>query len=591
VFAVLGVLQGLAPTAAILASGLLISAMPQALRDGPGSAGAAHSLLGLGLFGAALLAGAVIGAVLDVQMHLLNGRYGRTVHQIVAHATLYAPGVAALDDPHVTGELAALDNFDRADAFLVTATSLRELLRRRSSGIGAFVVLAVFAWWAPLVMLAAWRGLSVGVRRWLAHGIELDSSVAATGLRRSRYLRDLAVEAGAAKEIRVFGLAQWLTRGYADSYRAALNAIWSGRRLGMRTVLLATSGVLAAHVAVLGAIGWGAATGTVTLAQLSVYGQAVLASGALGYMFGVELPLTRARQVAWQVLTLERTLLGAAGPRPAPRPDAARPDGAPLDVVLRDVWFTYPGGRAPTLRGLDLRIPAGQSVAVVGENGTGKSTLVKILCGLYEPDSGVVETNGVSPSAQSGGIAAIFQNFARFELSLRENVGFGCLAAMEDDDRLRRALADAGAGDLAQRLPHGWQTVLSARYPGGQDLSGGQWQKVALARALAAVGGGAGLLILDEPTASLDVRAEAELFERFSAATEGATTTIVITHRLASVRHVDRIVVIAGGQVVEDGSHDELIAAGGRYATMFALQAQRFAAPALIGSKDGAPDG
>jgi ATP-binding cassette subfamily B protein len=176
-------------------------------------------------------------------------------------------------------------------------------------------------------------------------------------------------------------------------------------------------------------------------------------------------------------------------------------------------------------------------------------------------------------------VAAIFQDFVRYPLSLRENVGFGSLSLLRDDAALEAALRDAGGAALPGRLPRGWETVLSREFEGGAELSGGQWQRVALARALAAVRGGAGLLILDEPTASLDVRAETELFERLLGLARGVTT-ILVSHRLASVRRADRIVVVDEGRVVEDGTHDALMRAGGRYARMYTLQAERFAAAA-----------
>jgi ATP-binding cassette subfamily B protein len=171
----------------------------------------------------------------------------------------------------------------------------------------------------------------------------------------------------------------------------------------------------------------------------------------------------------------------------------------------------------------------------------------------------------------------IFQDFVRYPLPLRENVGFGHLALLPDPAALEGALHDAGGAHLLAGLPAGWDTVLSRAFEGGADLSGGQWQRVALARALLAVRGGAGLLILDEPTASLDVRAETELFERFLELTRDVTT-ILVSHRLSSVRHADRIVVIDGGRVVEDGTHEQLMRDGRRYASLFSLQAERFAA-------------
>jgi ATP-binding cassette subfamily B protein len=258
-----------------------------------------------------------------------------------------------------------------------------------------------------------------------------------------------------------------------------------------------------------------------------------------------------------------------------------------MAVRLDGVRFTYRGRERPTLDGLTLHVPAGQALAVVGENGAGKSTLIKLLCGLYPPDGGRITLGGGrSPLQARGRVAVIFQDFVRYPLTLAENVGFGHLPLAGDPAALQAALADAGAGDLPGRLPRGWGTVLSREYEGGADLSGGQWQRVALARALAAVRGGAGLLILDEPTSSLDVRAETELFERFLRVTRGVTT-ILVSHRLSSVRHADRIVVIDGGRVVEDGAHDALMGAGGRYAAMFRLQARRFS-PARAGHVEAA---
>jgi ABC-type multidrug transport system fused ATPase/permease subunit len=208
----------------------------------------------------------------------------------------------------------------------------------------------------------------------------------------------------------------------------------------------------------------------------------------------------------------------------------------------------------------------------VGQNGAGKTTLAKLLCRLYDPEGGAILVDGVDlrqldVDSWRARVAAVFQDFIRFELPLRDNVAPGGAP----DDAVRTALAEAGAADLA-----GLDVPLARGYAGGTDLSGGQWQRIALARALCAVRLGAGLVILDEPTAQLDVRGEAEIFDRILAATRHATT-ILISHRFSTVRHADRICVLERGKVVELGSHDELIAAGGRYRTMFELQASRFA--------------
>jgi ATP-binding cassette, subfamily B, bacterial len=223
------------------------------------------------------------------------------------------------------------------------------------------------------------------------------------------------------------------------------------------------------------------------------------------------------------------------------------------------------------LAGFDLTIPAGSSLAIVGQNGAGKTTLAKLLCRLYDPQKGAIEVDGIDVrtfdlDGWRSRLTAVFQDFIRFELSLRDNVA----PTGAPDNVIEPALAKAGAEGLASL-----DTVLARGYPGGTDLSGGQWQRIALARALCAVGQGAGVVLLDEPTAQLDVRGEAEIFDRILDATRH-TTTILISHRFSTVRHADRICVLEHGKVVELGTHDELMAAGCRYRTMFELQASRF---------------
>jgi ABC-type multidrug transport system fused ATPase/permease subunit len=270
---------------------------------------------------------------------------------------------------------------------------------------------------------------------------------------------------------------------------------------------------------------------------------------------------------------------------PAMRPTGAlafgnlRADALPAkEIRLRDVSFTYPAangsGAPPVLEHFDLTIPAGSSLAIVGQNGAGKTTIAKLLCRLYDPQSGAITIDGTDLrefdlASWRARVTAVFQDFIRLELPLRENVA----PAGAPDETVLAALEAAGAANLASL-----DTILARGYTGGTDLSGGQWQRVALARALAAVTLGAGLVLLDEPTAQLDVRGEAEIFDRLLAATRHCTT-ILISHRFSTVRHADRICVLEKGRVVELGNHDELMALGGRYRTMFDLQAQRFHLP------------
>jgi ATP-binding cassette subfamily B protein len=294
------------------------------------------------------------------------------------------------------------------------------------------------------------------------------------------------------------------------------------------------------------------------------------------------------------MLEIERAV--ASDPRlnlPGGRPANGLPR---REIRFEALSFRYPDRAVDVFSELDLTIPAGRSLAIVGDNGAGKTTLIKLLARLYEPTSGRLTVDGVGldeydPRSWQRRIAAIFQDFVRYPLSAADNVGLGAIERLEDRAMLVDAARRAGALDLIERLPRGWETVLSRQFTDGADLSGGEWQRVALARALFAATGGAGVLVLDEPTAHLDVRAEAEFYDRFFDLTHGLTT-IVISHRFSTVRRADRIVVLDQGRVVEDGTHDGLIAAGGRYATMFRLQAARFVdGPPGDGQMNGRSDG
>jgi ABC-type multidrug transport system fused ATPase/permease subunit len=261
--------------------------------------------------------------------------------------------------------------------------------------------------------------------------------------------------------------------------------------------------------------------------------------------------------------------VGALPVSPTPKSAA----GMPLrEIRFRDVTFAYRPDLPNVLEGFDLTIPAGSSLAIVGVNGAGKTTLAKLLCRLYDPQQGSIEIDGtdlrdLDPDEWRTRVTAVFQDFVRFERSLRINVA----PRGAREESITGALDDAGARDLADL-----DTILAKGYAGGIDISGGQWQRVALARALCEVREGAGVVLLDEPTAQLDVRGEAEIFRRVLAATRH-TTTILVSHRFSTVRQADRICVVDKGRVVELGTHEELLEHGGRYRTMFDLQASRFA--------------
>ena len=395
--------------------------------------------------------------------------------------------------------------------------------------------------------------------------------------RMSRYTSGLTNTPPAAKEVRLFDALDWLEerfRGQWDELSSARLVPWRWAAVRVTALVVAlTPAVVVAFVAV-------ARTGVEEGADARTLAVALQAAIAL-FSLLFDQRQDDAYQVDFGLESLEtlRTLEASmGGDRQQGTTDAA---GLPRQSIsFEGVRFSYPGSEREVFAGLDLTIEPGTSLAIVGGNGAGKTTLVKLLARLHEPQGGVIRVDGTpleefDAAAWRRRLAVIFQDFVRYELPASDNVGFGGIDRLRDTDALDDAAARAGALELVRRLRSGWATPLNRQYAGGADLSGGEWQRIALARALFAVGAGAGILVLDEPTANLDVRAEAALFEDFLDLTRGLTT-ILISHRFSTVRHADRICVLEGGRVVEDGSHAELLAGRGRYAELFLLQAERF---------------
>jgi ABC-type multidrug transport system fused ATPase/permease subunit len=434
-------------------------------------------------------------------------------------------------------------------------------------GLASAVVLAAYAWWAPIVLAGAWLA---------THWLLRESSVwrdrnteEVRGAHRDAdYAYRLAVDPPASKELRLFGLVGWTIDRFITR-RTRLHALqYEATRLRERPVLWSMLLVIGANIVVFVSLAQSAVSGNLDLGELVMFAQSAIGTSMIAFG-GLNWALDGASAPVAAVLRLEPAM-ERAGALPSGKRTAA---GMPArEIRFREVTFAYPGG-ANVLQGFDLAIPAGSSLAIVGQNGAGKTTFAKLLCRLYDPQAGAIEIDGIDVreldlDSWRSRLAAVFQDFVRFEQSLRENVA----PAGAPDAVVRAALEAAGAGDLA-----GLDTVLARGYQGGTDLSGGQWQRVALARAMCAVQLGAGVVLLDEPTAQLDVRGEAEIFDRILAASRHCTT-ILISHRFSTVRHADRICVLEHGKVVELGTHDELMAKGGRYRTMFDLQAQRFTA-------------
>jgi ATP-binding cassette, subfamily B, bacterial len=376
--------------------------------------------------------------------------------------------------------------------------------------------------------------------------------------------------------MRVFGLGDWVAEQHRQEWLEGTQPSWRELRKLTRTTWIAGAAVLVAYSVVAGTLGWAADHHEISLRTLATMLPMLPASMSAGSLSYADMSLERLLASVPDLDGLTADLGQASGVGTDGGQSAA---GLPRETVrLEGLSFAYPGD-APVLRELDLELPLGHSLGLVGVNGAGKTTLVTLLARMREPTDGRIVVDGVSLDALSPRewqrqVAVVYQDFARLPLSAAENVGmFGEPAA--DPELLEQAAERAGAGEIIRGLPFGWGTVLSPHYAGGVDLSGGQWQRIALARALYAVGAGARVLVLDEPTAHLDVRGEAAFYDRFLELTAGVTS-IVISHRFASVRRANRIAVLDGGQITELGTHSELVAADGTYAHMFRLQAERF---------------
>jgi ABC-type multidrug transport system fused ATPase/permease subunit len=434
-------------------------------------------------------------------------------------------------------------------------------------GVGCAIVLAGFAWWAPVLLGGAWLATHWLLRE-SAVWRDRNTQEVRGAQRDADYAYRLAVDAPAAKELRLFGLTSWILERFVERRTRLHELQYNATRLREKPLLLGLLVVGTANIIVFWALARAASSGSLPLGDLVVFAQSAVGTSMIAFG-GFSWALDGASAPVAAVMRLGPAM-DQRGALPAGWRDAASLPAR--EIRFRDVSFAYPGGR-PVLEHFDLAIPAGSSMAIVGQNGAGKTTLAKLMCRLYDPQAGGIEVDGVDlrelrTESWRTRVTAVFQDFTRFERSLRGNV-----APMgAPDAEVRAALASAGAADLASL-----DTVLARGYAGGIDLSGGQWQRVALARALCAVSLGAGVVLLDEPTAQLDVRGEAEIFARILAATRSCTT-ILISHRFSTVRHADRICVLEQGRVVELGTHDDLMALGGRYRTMFDLQAERFAA-------------
>lgn len=444
------------------------------------------------------------------------------------------------------------------------------------------IILGTVEPWLLLLPLAALPPVWVADRA--QRVLDLARDDAAGDIRLSRHLVTVGTTGSSAKEIRLFGARPLITERQRAAWDRTTASLWTAHR---RSALLRAAGqvwfALAYGAAVLivlrGASSGAVAIGQVVLVVTLAVQVSTQVAGALA-LFG---SLQGAGRIVEQLEELRATG-GAKSPAVASVDVEALPARLTGGIRVEELSFTYPGAARPTLDGVTLDLPAGSTVAVVGENGAGKSTLVKLLCGLYRPTSGTMVVDGVDLGAVPGTawtrrVATLFQDFARLELALRTNVGIGRIEAHDDDEVLWTALDEARGRTIVERSPEGLDQVLGSGYADGAQLSGGQWQTLALARTL--LRADPLLLALDEPASALDASAEHALFERFTrtarhAGSATGSVTLFVSHRFSTVRDADLIVVLDGGRVTETGTHAELLAARGTYADMFALQAQAY---------------
>jgi ATP-binding cassette subfamily B protein len=585
VVVVLTFLGGATSVASAVVAGMLIGRLPPVLQGDGLDNGVGTLLVVLVGF---LFLREVFRLALTVVSATLKRRTDGALRERVLRVSLGPVGVSHLEDPAVRDVFASARNlspfnFSPGDAAEQFGPAL--LLR-----VEPILAVLVIAWYEPLLGLATLVAWMLSQLLAMSSVLRLVTS-SAFGFQSADivYQRELVLSGAPAKEVRIFGLSGWLNERFTGLARAKLNDAIRQRRGLFRGFLAAG---VAFGVGLAGALAW--------VVWLAGEGQLDPSSGAVLVLvlfrlfsqpvLGPDVPIMYGLFAIPAIAQAEEMVISSPVVSAVATP--AQPTAAPAlanVLELRDVWFRYRSDGDDVLRGLDLTIAAGQRVALVGLNGSGKTTLVKLLCRLYDPHRGAIAADGVDlrdmdPAQWRRRLGVLFQDYIRYELTVADNVAL----AFPGADRVvsateQRAAELSDLAPLVDLLPHGWNTMLSVGRTGGVALSGGQWQRVALARAMHAVGAGARLVILDEPTANLDPRGEQEFFNSvldnpaLRVAADGSPiTTLLISHRFATVRYADRIIVLGDGRIAEDGTHEELVDRGGRYSQLFEAQSSAY---------------
>jgi ATP-binding cassette subfamily B protein len=563
--ATLRLIRALMPAAMLWVSKLILDAVVGRISRGTGSLTHLWKLVALEL--SLAVASDILGRANTLCDSLLGDRFTNRISvRLMQHASRL--DLASFEDP------VFYDKLERArrqtTARLGLLASLLGLCQDFISLISLSGLLIVFSPWLMVLLIAAVIPAFLGETHFstLAYSVLFRWT---PGRRLLDYLRLLGASAGSAKEVKMFGLGEYL----AERYQRLSDEIYDENKalairravVGSGLNLVSTGGYYGAYAVVL----------VKTLAGSISIGTFTLLTGAFSRSRGyIESILAGFNGISEQALFLqdlfeffemEPTIRSLPNALPAPRPIRA-------GFEFRNVSFAYPGSNRLVVSDINLHLDSGEKIALIGQNGAGKTTLVKLLARLYDPTEGRILLDGVDLREYDvedlrREIGVIFQDYLRYDMAVRENIGFGRLESLFDHERIATAARKSLAQPIIDRLPNGYDQMVGLRFEGGVDLSGGEWQKFALARAYMR---DAQLLILDEPTATLDARAEYEVFQRFADLTR-RRMAVLISHRFSTTRMADRILVLADGVIQEQGTHSQLVALGGRYAELFELQA------------------
>lgn len=564
--AALTLVAGLMPAAIAYVGKLIVDAVVAASQSGL-DADFEQALIWVALEGGlvALMAGVQKGLV--VSQSLLRALLGHRVNVIILEKALTLD-LSQFEDSEFYDKLTrARREASRRPLSLVNRTF--GLIQQSISIVSYGGLLLQFSGWAVLILIVAGLPAFLAETRFSGEAFRLFTW-RSPETRQQSYLEVLMAREDYVKEVKLYGLGDLLLARYRKIFKKLYG---EDRDLTLRRGFWGYLLGLLSTAAFYGAYAWialTAAAGTITLGEMTMYllvfkqGQSAFAAilSSIGGMYEDNLYLSNLYEY------LEQETLAAPG-------EATSGNNPGDGVRFEDVVFTYPGAKAPSIKGVSFHLKPGEKLALVGENGSGKTTLIKLLTRLYQPDSGRILLDGLpleqwDLDALRERVGVIFQDFVRYQFQVGENIGVGDIEHMEDEPLWRDASVKGMAEPFISDMPDGYYTQLGRWFKGGRELSGGQWQKIALSRAF--MRRRADLLVLDEPTAAMDAEAEAQIFDHFREATADQMA-ILISHRFSTVRMADRILVLNGGQIVEQGSHQQLMDRGGRYAHLFNIQA------------------